>query len=60
MEIARKYLDLMSFLQGRQLVYHLDVPSEAFDIPTPKIWMQPIVENFFKHDFQSTTTSRSW
>ena len=54
LEIARKYLDLMSFLQGDSFVYHLDVPSEAFDIPTPKIWMQPIVENFFKHDFQST------
>ena len=54
LEITRKYLELMSFLQGDSFVYHLDVPQEALDISTPKIWMQPIVENFFKHDFQST------
>ncbi len=52
LDITRQYLDLMSFLYEDQFLYHLDVPEEIMDISTPKIWMQPIVENFFKHNFQ--------
>lgn len=51
LEITRQYLDLMGFLYGDQFLYHCDVPEELGSIPTPKIWMQPIVENFFKHNF---------
>ena len=54
LEIARKYLDLMCFLEEDSFIYHIDVPEEALAIPTPKIWMQPIIENFFKHDFRDT------
>ena len=52
LDITRQYLDLMSFLYEDQFLYYLDVPEEIMDISTPKIWMQPIVENFFKHNFQ--------
>lgn len=52
LEITRQYLDLMTFLYGDQLLYHIDVDPEMDSVTTPKIWMQPIVENFFKHNFQ--------
>ena len=52
LEITRQYLDLMTFLYGDQFMYFFDVDEELEEIPTPKIWMQPIVENFFKHNFQ--------
>lgn len=52
LEITRQYLDLMSFLYDDQLLYHCDIDEALGSILTPKIWMQPIVENFFKHNFQ--------
>ena len=52
LEITRQYLDLMSFLYGDQYLYHIDVDPAIESTSTPKIWMQPIVENFFKHNFQ--------
>ncbi len=53
MEITRQYLDLMGFLYGDHFLYHCDIPEEMEKIPTPKIWIQPIVENFFKHNFHN-------
>lgn len=53
LEITRQYLDLMSFLYGDSFLYYFDVDSEAESILTPKIWMQPIMENFFKHNFRN-------
>ena len=52
LEITRQYLDLMTFLYGDQLLYYFDVDESLNSMETPKIWMQPIVENFFKHNFQ--------
>lgn len=52
LEITKQYLDLMSFLYGEQFMYYCDVPEELGSTPTPKIWMQPITENFFKHNFR--------
>ncbi len=53
LEITRQYLDLMCFLYDDQFLYHCDIPEDMYAISTPKIWMQPIVENFFKHNFQN-------
>ena len=50
-EITEQYLDLMTFLYGDQFMYYMDVDPELENMQTPKIWMQPIVENFFKHNF---------
>ena len=47
LEITRQYLDLMCFLYDDQFLYHCDIPEDMYAISTPKIWMQPIVENFF-------------
>ena len=51
-EITQQYLDLMTFLYGDQFMYYVDVDPDLETILTPKIWMQPILENFFKHNFQ--------
>lgn len=53
LNITRQYLDLMCFLYDDQFLYHCDFPEDITSISTPKIWMQPIVENFFKHNFQN-------
>lgn len=50
--ITRQYLDLMCFLYDDKFLYHCDVAEELLGIQTPKIWMQPIMENFFKHNFK--------
>lgn len=50
-EITKQYLDLMCFLYDGQFLYHCDVEEDLSEIQTPKIWMQPIMENFFKHNF---------
>ncbi len=52
LEITRQYLDLMTFLYGDEFMYYFDVDPELEEVMTPKIWMQPIVENFFKHNFR--------
>lgn len=51
-DITRQYLDLMCFLYDDQFLYHCDVEDGLLGILTPKIWMQPIMENFFKHNFR--------
>lgn len=51
-EITEQYLDLMSFLYGDEFMYYLDVDPKLNEMLTPKIWMQPILENFFKHNFR--------
>ncbi len=52
LEITKQYLDLMTFLYGDQFMYYFDVDPVVEEMMTPKIWMQPIVENFFKYNFQ--------
>ncbi len=52
LDITAQYLDLMGFLYGEQVLYHMDLDPALRDMPTPKIWMQPILENFFKHNFR--------
>ncbi len=53
LNITNQYLDLMCFLYDDRLLYHCDLEDELNNIQTPKIWMQPIVENFFKHNFHN-------
>lgn len=52
LDITAQYLDLMAFLYGDQLIYHIDADEDVKALQTPKIWMQPILENFFKHNFR--------
>ena len=50
--ITKQYLELMCFLYDDQFLYHCDVEEGIMEVLTPKIWMQPIMENFFKHNFR--------
>ena len=52
LEITAQYLELMRFLYGDQMLYHIDADHRLDGLLTPKIWMQPILENFFKHNFR--------
>ncbi len=52
--ILTHYLDLMQFRYPDHFIYQIDVPKEVCDAKTVKCWMQPIVENFFKHGFDRT------
>lgn len=52
LEITEQYLELMTFLCGDQVLYHLDLDNRLDTMLTPKIWMQPILENFFKHNLR--------
>ncbi|WP_426350530.1 sensor histidine kinase [Alloiococcus sp. CFN-8] len=49
--ITEEYLELMSFLQEDDFLYHIDIDEGCLKLETVKIWMQPIIENFFKHNF---------
>lgn len=47
------YLKLMEFKYSDQFFYQIDVDSSIFPVETVKFWMQPLVENFFVHGFDS-------
>ncbi len=53
LDITEQYLELMAFLNGDELIYHIDADDEVKSMQTPKIWIQPLLENFFKHNFTS-------
>ncbi|MGM9974318.1 MAG: sensor histidine kinase [Clostridiaceae bacterium] len=56
LSITEEYLELMSFLQNGDFLYHIDVEEGCLKLETVKIWMQPIIENFFKHNFAEEDT----
>jgi len=51
-EYVRSYLSLQSQRFEGQLQYRIEVEEQAAYIQVPKMIMQPIVENYFKHGFQ--------
>lgn len=48
---VRSYLTLQLHRFENELSVAYDVTDEAADIPVPKMILQPIVENYFKHGF---------
>lgn len=50
-DYVRAYLDLQSHRFGETLRFRLDVSEEAKRIHVPRMMLQPIVENCFKHGF---------
>ena len=46
-----KYLELMKIRYMNQFHYDIDVPAEMNEIQVPRLLIQPIVENCFKHGF---------
>lgn len=49
---VEKYLKLMSRRFESYLHYHIDVEEALMDIPIPKLTLEPIVENVFRHAFK--------
>lgn len=52
LNILERYLTLMQLLHPEDFVYQLDVSHRFDDFSTPKLWMQPLAENFFKHGYR--------
>ncbi len=46
-----KYLELMKIRYMNHFDYDIDIPAEMNEIPVPRLLIQPIVENCFKHGF---------
>jgi two-component system sensor histidine kinase YesM len=50
-DYVKAYLDLQSQRFDEKLNFHIDVAEEAKRIEVPRMILQPIVENCFKHGF---------
>lgn len=53
--ILTKYLKIMEFKYNRNFYYQIDVSPEVCGMETIKLWMQPLVENFFVHGFDKNS-----
>lgn len=51
LDILNKYLKIMEFKYNDNFYYQVDVSEEIQKLETIKLWMQPLVENFFVHGF---------
>ncbi len=49
LSLARRYLDMMSFIYDRNFFYTIDVDQDVLEFKTIKFWIQSLVENFFVH-----------
>lgn len=46
------YLSIQKLRFGDQLDFQIDIPSHLRSVPVPKLTLQPIIENAFKHGFK--------
>lgn len=53
LDYVRSYLALQRQRFGENLTFGIDADEQAGAVPVPKMILQPIVENVFKHGFQS-------
>lgn len=51
---TQKYIDCMKMRYGDDFIFHSDIDPAAEKILIPKLIVQPIVENAFKHGFSSS------
>lgn len=47
------YLCIQSYRYGNDFSYHIDVPPALLACKMPKLILQPVVENCFKHGFEA-------
>jgi two-component system sensor histidine kinase YesM len=50
---TKAFLLLQKERFGNQFEYVIDVPDELQDVKVPKMVLQPIIENYFKHGFDT-------
>ncbi|SDY12692.1 two-component system, sensor histidine kinase YesM [Evansella caseinilytica] len=48
---TKAYMQLQKQRFGEELVYILDVDEDTLNVPVPKMLLQPVIENYFKHGF---------
>lgn len=53
LELLQRYLEIMEFKYPDQFYYQLNVDEALLSLPTVKLWMQPLAENFFVHGFDT-------
>ncbi|WP_128657200.1 sensor histidine kinase [Paenibacillus sp. 598K] len=51
LESARQYIELMRFAMRHPTTYEIDVEPELLDATVPRLILQPIIENAYKHGF---------
>ncbi|CAK4868799.1 unnamed protein product [Aphanomyces euteiches] len=49
---VEKYLKLMSLRFEHYLDYHIDLDESLLNAPIPKLTLEPIIENVFRHGFK--------
>ena len=54
LSLTEKYLSFMKFRYHDRFTYDFFVDEDVRKMETVKCWMQPIVENYFKHSFDKT------
>ncbi|WP_202081599.1 cache domain-containing sensor histidine kinase [Caldalkalibacillus salinus] len=52
-EVAKAYLLLQKQRFGDDLSYVIDADEDMLDVQVPKMILQPIIENYFKHGFDT-------
>ena len=52
---TKNYLELMKISHIDAFNYDIDIPIELYNVPLPRIIIQPLVENCFKHAFAGCT-----
>src|SRR5688572_13346436 len=55
LELARRYLDVMSYRFGDRLAIEIDVPAELGDALVPRLVLQPLLENALRHGVAQRT-----
>lgn len=55
LDILNKYLKIMEFKYSENFYYQIDIVPEVRALETVKLWMQPLVENFFVHGFDKNS-----
>ncbi|WP_418558130.1 sensor histidine kinase [Hominenteromicrobium sp.] len=49
----KDYLDIQAVRFGESFTYHIDVDARFYECEVPKLILQPVVENCFKHGFSA-------
>lgn len=52
-EHTKNYLSLMKSRYENYFTYQIDIDDELYDVTFPKLFIEPLVENCFKHGFRN-------
>jgi two-component sensor histidine kinase len=58
LEFLQRYLDIMTLRFGERLAVVMDIDEEVRDARVPNLFLQPLVENSFRHGFGDVGAGR--